>query len=35
MRPGVGVFSAEELSSAVGILGGLLYRVGGVMLTAM
>ena len=35
MRPGVGVSSAGELSSAVGILGGLLYRVGGVMSTVM
>ena len=36
MRPGMGVFSAGELSSAVGIvLGGLSYRFGGVMSTFM
>ena len=35
MRPGMGASSAGELPSAVGILGGLLYRVGGAMLTLM
>ena len=35
MGPGIGAFSAGELSSAVGILGGLLYGFGGVMLIVM
>ena len=32
MRPGI---SAGELSFAIGILGGLLYRVGGVISMVM
>jgi hypothetical protein len=32
MRPGMGAPSAGEPSSAVGILGGLLYMVGGDMM---
>jgi hypothetical protein len=35
MRPGIVAFSAGEWSSLVGILGGLLYRFGGVILTVM
>ena len=35
MRPGIVTFSSGELSSSVGILGGLLYRFGGKMLADM
>jgi hypothetical protein len=35
MRPDIGASSAGESSPSVGILGGLLYRFGGVMLTVM
>ena len=35
MRPGIVTSLAGESSSSVGILGGLLYRFEGVMLTVM
>jgi hypothetical protein len=35
MRPGIVASSAGELSSSVGIHGGLLHRFGGVMLSVM
>jgi len=35
MRPSIVASSAGVPSSSVGILGGLLYRFGGVMLTVM
>ena len=35
MRPVIGASSAGEPSSAIGILGGLLYRAGDVTLTDM